>query len=889
MTSIACECLPPERIDVEVGRRSYDATAFLPFLDADLPDFADSMAVEISDIIRCRQIHTETHTATCFKRGTRECRFRFPRQLVAESSFDVETGVIHLQRDHCWLNGFNPWISLAMRANHDVQFLLTKDHAIATMYYIIKYISKDEQSLHSKLTIAAAARASQMNSSTANTSVGKQMITKVYNKIQSHREVGLPEAISHLLEFPDYYSSSDFVNVNTTQLRAYFKQHSAITSANGRAGILSSDLAVNEIAVDGGEDATIEAEIIPAGTHYKLLHVFDDYKYRGPDFAAYTLYEYVSLYFKSKKLDGIRFSAEHPQYLHCSQVPIRGAPTVPNLIGVFSSLNRRSLESSIRDEFFCILCALFVPWSPSLPTKVKEVTWEEHFVALEPLVSRRIKGYIENVDLLHKSKEESVIDRLQRPSLSDGAYVTEAAMDPDMNDYAGQSPDTQFEATAAAIRSFQNSIDLYTTEAIDASEEYGYLSSPCVDMDRDMDIEVAPAAFIRIRDKASLKMAISASAVARTISPEMQNTLAIPPNLRSTIEPSVSIADVVPSVITQSVLSEFSLNVEQTRAFRIVTDHALQPLHSVPQLLMGIFGEGGTGKSRLIDAIRAWFAIHGRGRELKVTAMTGSAASHIGGSTLHSATGIRVERKDRAAYSSTIPKLAAEWCDRRYLIIDEVSMVDRDIMIRLEKQLRLLTSNMAQPLGGMNILFCGDFLQFPCCSGLNVYIRGTDPEFTKGHDLWRSINSVVILRQQMRQLDDPIWAALLQRVRMRCPTDEDIALLRSRIGAPLRPPLHSELPPAIIVRRHTVRTAFNNRKLQETSDRTGIPITYCVADIVGPTHMHHQEIYEITYPRGDSLADAVLALISGVPLMLTKNIDLSLGILLTFPSISRQD
>jgi hypothetical protein len=111
---------------------------------------------------------------------------------------------------------------------------------------------------------------------------------------------------------------------------------------------------------------------------------------------------------------------------------------------------------------------------------------------------------------------------------------------------------------------------------------------------------------------------------------------------------------------------------------------------------------------------------------------------------------------------------------------------------------------------------------------------------------------------------------------MQCPTDEDIALLKSRIGAPLCSPPPSE-PPAIIVRRHSVRTAFNNRKLQEASDRTGIPITYCVADIVGLTHMHHQQIYEIRYSKGDVLADAVLALLPGVPLMITKNIDLSLG------------
>jgi ATP-dependent DNA helicase PIF1 len=132
-----------------------------------------------------------------------------------------------------------------------------------------------------------------------------------------------------------------------------------------------------------------------------------------------------------------------------------------------------------------------------------------------------------------------------------------------------------------------------------------------------------------------------------------------------------------------------------------------------------------------------------------VTAMTGSAASHIGGSTLHSATGIRVEKGERSTIARAIPKKAAEWCNVRYLIIDEVSMIDRDIVMRLEIQLQLLTSNATAMLGGMNILFCGDFLQFPCCSHLNVYDGGADLLCSKGHDLWRSLNAGVILRQQM--------------------------------------------------------------------------------------------------------------------------------------------
>src|SRR6266480_2009155 len=42
------------------------------------------------------------------------------------------------------------------RGNHDIQFLFTKNHAMAIIYYIMKYISKSEATLHLKLTVAAA-------------------------------------------------------------------------------------------------------------------------------------------------------------------------------------------------------------------------------------------------------------------------------------------------------------------------------------------------------------------------------------------------------------------------------------------------------------------------------------------------------------------------------------------------------------------------------------------------------------------------------------------------------------------------------------------------------------------------------------------------------------
>ncbi len=72
-------------------------------------------------------------------------------------------------------------------SNHDIQFLFTKNHAMAIVYYIMKYISKPEAALHSKLTIAAAIHKTMSTSpqSGSDTYILKMMLLKMYNKLDS--------------------------------------------------------------------------------------------------------------------------------------------------------------------------------------------------------------------------------------------------------------------------------------------------------------------------------------------------------------------------------------------------------------------------------------------------------------------------------------------------------------------------------------------------------------------------------------------------------------------------------------------------------------------------------------------------------------------------------
>jgi len=174
---------------------------FQPFVDPNDRHFDELIKVDLSDIVRARQMHKRVHMPTCFKYGSKKCRSRFPRKIIDETSIDAETGVISIRRNHSWVNNYHKWIAIMTRANHDCQILFTKNHSLAIIHYVMKYITKAEAALHSKLTVGAAVRKAFTStpSLSASTDNGKLMLLKIYNKLDAYREVGVPEAISHML------------------------------------------------------------------------------------------------------------------------------------------------------------------------------------------------------------------------------------------------------------------------------------------------------------------------------------------------------------------------------------------------------------------------------------------------------------------------------------------------------------------------------------------------------------------------------------------------------------------------------------------------------------------------------------------------------------------
>ncbi len=85
-------------------------------------------------------------------------------------------------------------------------------------------------------------------------------------------------------------------------------------------------------------------------------------------------------------------------------------------------------------------------------------------------------------------------------------------------------------------------------------------------------------------------------------------------------------------VVVAKVIESYGLNTEQDRAFRIVVQHSGDP--SAEQLRMYIGGMGGTGKSRVLSALKVYFELQGEGKCLVVVAPTGTAAAIVKGFNL---------------------------------------------------------------------------------------------------------------------------------------------------------------------------------------------------------------------------------------------------------------
>jgi hypothetical protein len=128
--------------------------------------------------------------------------------------------------------------------------------------------------------------------------------------------------------------------------------------------------------------------------------------------------------------------------------------------------------------------------------------------------------------------------------------------------------------------------------------------------------------------------------------------------------------------MTHHIRSQFQLNKDQERSFNIITQHALLP--NSEQLKLYIGGMGGTGKTRVINAISQFFTENGQASRFVVMAPTGTAAALLSGSTYHSLLGINDWKINPS--EKKLAEIRNQILKADYFFLDEISMLScRDL------------------------------------------------------------------------------------------------------------------------------------------------------------------------------------------------------------------
>lgn len=278
-------------------------------------------------------------------------------------------------------------------------------------------------------------------------------------------------------------------------------------------------------------------------------------------------------------------------------------------------------------------------------------------------------------------------------------------------------------------------------------------------------------------------------------------------------------------------------------------------------------GEPGSGKTHTINAYIAW--LRDKGIEPAITASTGIAATHVGGMTIHSWSGIGVRQYltewDLDTITST-KRVVEHARGTSVLIIDEISMLSADTLDMVERVVREVRKN-DLPFGGMQVVVVGDFFQLPPIvrdNGTEQNTidmdtgeeRGSRVPFAFRSRAWAAMNPIVCYLHEQHRQSDKDSATVLGAMRRGAVGEDARALLHERVGA-------SHTAPADAPKLFSRNVNVDRMNEERLSSVQGTLKRY---DMVarGPAHM-------VDSLKRGCLSPETLLLKPGAAVMFTKN------------------
>ena len=204
--------------------------------------------------------------------------------------------------------------------------------------------------------------------------------------------------------------------------------------------------------------------------------------------------------------------------------------------------------------------------------------------------------------------------------------------------------------------------------------------------------------------------------------------------------------------------------------FTMTQERALEILKTGGNVFLT--GEPGAGKTYVINQYIAW--LEAAGMQVAVTATTGIAATHIGGMTIHSWSGIGIRDYltpyDLDKITST-EKTVKRIKKAQVLVIDEISMLDGSVLEMVDKVCRVARGS-AEPFGGLQIIFVGDFFQLP-----PIVKQGDMMRYAFESRAWDEARPLICYITEQYRQEDELFLSLLKSIRTGEIEDEHFTLL----------------------------------------------------------------------------------------------------------------
>ena len=216
-------------------------------------------------------------------------------------------------------------------------------------------------------------------------------------------------------------------------------------------------------------------------------------------------------------------------------------------------------------------------------------------------------------------------------------------------------------------------------------------------------------------------------------------------------------------------------------------------------------GPAGSGKTYVLNQfIRLAKAA---GKHVSVTATTGLAATHLGGTTIHSWAGIGVSDELPDKFAEHVSKGRKDIITKTdVLIIDEISMLHDFRLDMVDMACRLVREKPDVPFGGIQIIMSGDFFQLPPIN------RGDSRagRFVVYSNVWQQMMPTICYLDEQHRQDDEDLSSILNAMRSGDVRRHHAEMLLERGDA--------ELPEGDITELHTTNIdvdRINQAKLDE--------------------------------------------------------------------------